>query len=194
MTHERHAPIQLGICAPNGDSASWYINAPWAWDNEHSAPIRGGLGIDWWLWDDRAFEVHGITKEQLTQEGKDIHTVNVEAVEFIKARSQVWKGQRKLVGWNVGSFDVPFLRKHLLGIASELSYQSADLNAITFAIAEARGINFGALKDQAHIAGANGADNILGTGDRHHAHDAGWDAVAALGAWDYLKKRIAHGY
>jgi DNA polymerase III epsilon subunit-like protein len=182
-THERHAPIQLGLSAPTGEVKSWLINA-WAWDGKVA-------GEDHWLWDERAFEVHGITKERLQEEGSSIPRVTLEAVSFIEAHSDVWHGSRKLVGWNVGSFDVPFVRKHLPGVASVLSYQSADLNAVCFAISEAQQLSYSDLKAEAK---AYAAEKCFDAGLKESWHDAGYDALASLYAWDYLVSRVRNGY
>jgi len=188
-SHERHVPIQLGIGAPNGDYASWLING-WQWADD----CDGIVGETCWLWDLRAAEIHGLTKEQIDRHGSSPYDVTLQAVEFIERNSKAWHGERKVVGWNVGSFDMPYLRKHMYGVARKLSYQSADLNAVTFAISEAQGISSKHLKRQAQEAGAAGAYALTGLGVDEGLHDAGWDAVAALGAWDYLKSRIREGY
>ena len=104
---------------------------------------------------------------------------------------KVRNGNRKLVGWNVGSFDVPFVRKHLPGVASVLSYQSADLNAACFIISEAQGISYKGLKARAK---EYAAEMALKDGLDEAWHDAGYDALASLYAWEYLKMRVEEGY
>lgn len=183
VTHERHVPIQLGLAAPDGTMKSWLIDS-FAWEGFK-------VGEDHWLWDERAAEVHGITKARLQEEGLSIPRVTLEAINFIEAHSNVWHGQRKLVGWNVGSFDVPFVRKHLPGVASVLSYQSADLNAACFIISEAQEVSYKGLKARAK---EYAAEMALKDGLEEAWHDAGYDALASLYAWDYLKSRVQHGY
>lgn len=194
-SHERHVPIQLGLTAPNLETASWYING-WHWSEDCTYadhPVEAcEPGVDSWLWDQRAFEVHGITKEKLEAEGQSIYEVTVEAIKFIEEHSEVWHGQRKLVGWNVGSFDVPFVRRHLPGVARVLSYQSADLNAITFAIAEAQGTSYSQLQYDAKTYAFDKAAHAEGVTKAWH--DAGFDALCSLHAFNYLQERIRNGY
>jgi len=194
-THENHAPIQLGICAPDGAWRSWYVKPDWYWrDQCGDKPMHGeDLCKEW---DPDAFKVHGIERELLETEGKTRATISAEAVAFIVQHSKTWHGERKLVGWNVGSFDAPFLRQYFPGIALKLSYQSADLNAVCFAISEANGDGYRDIKRAAQEYGGERARVLFGTDspDTWKLHDAGYDAIAALGAWDYLKERIAYGY
>lgn len=181
-THERHVPIQLGIAAPNGALFSSLIGG-WKWDGQEP-------GVDHWLWDLRAQEVHGIEREQL-EVAPLPHEVSAQAVSFIEEHSEAWHGQRKLVGWNVASFDVPFVRKHLYAVSRVLSYQSADLNAVTFAISAAQGISYKTLKRRSK---EYAAELCAETFPEEMWHDAGYDALAALHSWDYLKERIKNGY
>jgi len=192
-THERHAPIQLGLATQDGSYASWLIGG-WRWAGPST--VTGPeyeVGTQCWEWDEGAYGVHGITQEALEKFGMTPGEVTADAIAFLQQHSQAWRGERIMVGWNVGSFDAPFLRRYLPGIAREMSYRSVDLNAVTYTIAEAHGIKSKTLKRQAQEAGAERALTIPSSGT-WKLHDAGYDAVAALGAWDYLKARIQEGY
>lgn len=188
-THERHVPIQLGLAAPNGEVFTSLIGG-WRWMDDLEPGEPHVMGDDTWLWDLRAYEVHGIEQEALLA-APSPYQVSAEAVKFIEEHSNVWHGQRKVVGWNVASFDMPFVRKHLPAVSRLLSYQSADLNAICFAISEAHGISFKTLKgdskDWARLQLEERYEEALW-------HDAGYDAIAGLHSFDYLKERIANGY
>lgn len=186
-THEDHVPIQLGIAAPNGALFSSLIGG---WDFDIVRDWDTGRRAKGYAWDERAFEVHKITQEQLI--GAPLpREVSAQALEFIEEHSQAWKGERKLVGWNVASFDVPFLRKWLPGVARELSYQSADLNAVCFAISQAHGISFKEVKWRSKEYAASKLEELFA---EEMWHDAGYDAAAALHSWAYLTERIKEGY
>lgn len=181
-SHERHVPIQLGIAAPNGKLYSSLIGG-WFWDGKEA-------GVDHALWDLRAFEVHHITQEQLLS-APGLGEVNSEAVAFIEANSKAWHGNRKVVGWNVASFDMPFVRRYLPRVSNALSYQSADLNAICFAITEAHGGSYKGLKRRSK---EYAAEQLRDQFPETQWHDAGYDAAAAVHIWEYLKERVKYGY
>jgi len=188
-SHERHVPIQLGIAAPDGSLYSSLIGG-WAWADEMDLgyPVPGE---NCWLWDLRAYEVHGIDRERL-ETAPDTAQVAASALDFVEGyRPEVWHGQRKLVGWNVASFDVPFLRKHFSGLARKLSYQSVDLNAVCFAISRAHGISFTEVKARSKEYAAEQMADLF---PDEMWHDAGYDALAALHSFDYLTERIKEAY
>ncbi len=194
-THTRHVPIQLGITSPNLITRSWLIGG-WDWWNEctasyhHDCCVPEGTKADW---DARAFDVHGITQERLKADGLPLREVTQQALDFIMLTSRAWHGERKLVGWNVASFDVPFLRKYLPDVARILSYQSADLNAICFAISQAHGISYKGVKRDAQ-QWSDGMAQMNWEGADGRLHDAGYDSLLAVHAFNYLTGRIKDGF
>jgi len=149
------------------------------------------LGVDFHLWDARAYEVHGITMDKLVEQGRSPYVTSKAAQEFIEVHSQVWIGRRKLVGWNVGSFDLQFLNRYLPQVARILSYQTIDLNAVVFAAADGHGISADDLKNDTKAFGERMTNiDLPGLG----AHDAAWDARAAVHEYNYLTTRIKEGY
>ena len=89
------------------------------------------------------------------------------------------------VGWNVGGFDMPFVRAFLPQSCELISRRSLDLNALCYAFEDARVTyqgerrSFHGWKKLAH----NHAGNILG---EPNWHDALFDAQAALQAYNFL--------
>lgn len=181
-THEDHVPIQLGLTSPTGETWTWLIGG-WDWADEQ----HGGAG---WLWDEESALVHNISKTSLAA-AYWAEDVDLLAKQCVIDNSNTWKGQRKPVGWNVGSFDMPFVRKHLPTLASQLSYQSTDLNAAAFLIADAQSESVVTIKAEAK----NYAEALMTMrGWEPSWHDAGYDSAAALLSWDYLKERARNGY
>lgn len=171
-----HVPIQIGIAAPNGALFTSDIGG-WRWGESA-------------VWDYEAQKVHDRSPYQFATAPTPAQ-VTAEAVKFIEEHSEAWLGERKLVGWNVASFDAAFLRKYLPGIARVLSYQSADLNAICFAISQAHGISYKNIKEESKWY----AESMLQGGYAlPQWHDAGYDAIAARYSFEYLTDRIKEGY
>lgn len=87
------------------------------------------------------------------------------------------------VGWNVGSFDLPFIRADLPLTAAQFSHRCVDLTGICIMDAHRRGIeNYRDLKQDWQ----NAAEKALGGNGKWH--DAIWDARAALKVWELLRK------
>ena len=89
------------------------------------------------------------------------------------------------VGWNVGGFDMPFVRKFLPVSCELISRRSLDLNALCFAFEDARvtyhgeRLSFSKWKELAHYY----AGLVL---PGENWHDALFDAQAALEAYNFL--------
>jgi hypothetical protein len=89
------------------------------------------------------------------------------------------------VGWNVGGFDMPFVRKFLPVSCELISRRSLDLNALCYAFEDTRVTyhgerqSFHGWKKLAH----DHAGHILGESNWHNAL---FDAQAALQAYNFL--------
>ena len=89
------------------------------------------------------------------------------------------------VGWNVGGFDMPFVRKFLPMSSTLISRRSLDLNALCYSFEDAQVTYMGERRsflqwrDLAHEA----ASMVLGN---EGWHDALFDAQAALEAYNFL--------
>lgn len=183
-THEHHVPIQIGIAMPNeavfrSDIGGWVFYD----EDDHTQTADAHSILPWWS--SEAYGIHNITKARLTL-APDKYDVDTMAAKFIGDHSKAWLGNRIMVGWNVGSFDAPFVRQHLPKTANSLSYRSLDLNAASFTTAEALGLSWSTLKTRSKDYAAD----QLGSGGWH---DAGFDAQAALLSLDYIKQVIKHG-
>lgn len=85
------------------------------------------------------------------------------------------------VGFNVGAFDMPFVKNLLPQTYQYLSRRTVDLNALCFALAGE--FNFDTWKTRAKEY----ATEKIGY---ENQHDAGWDATMHLYAFEYLRKAI----
>jgi DNA polymerase III epsilon subunit-like protein len=180
--HERSAPIQIGIATVDGEVYSSLVGG-WKW----SGPV-GPRRFDW---SSEAQQVHGIEKSDLAT-ARDRTAVDREASDWVRERFPGAKPSTLItVGWNVAGFDHPFLRKHFKRTAGRLSYRSVDLNAVVFAITQA-GLpgptgepwKYDRLKRRVKDAAAHRANEFFGS---TKWHDAGYDALASLYAFDELK-------
>jgi hypothetical protein len=94
------------------------------------------------------------------------------------------------IGFNVGAFDMPFVRRDLPLSGQHFSYRAVDLNAICFALAEARGVDWQRIKKNA--VGVARAE-LLKSYPQLGPHDAGWDSVEAVLCYRYLVQLIGRG-
>ena len=176
-SHETSAPIQLGLYAPDGAVFRSDIGG-WHWDYRH-------------VWSEEAFGIHNITKERLSI-APDRYEVQRMAMRFVEEHSAAWRGERLPVGWNVASFDMPFIRDYLPALSNVMSYRSVDLNAVVYATAEAHGLSSKELK----IASKTFAEETLKElwpEEGPAWHDAAYDAAAAIHSMTYLTMVIQTG-
>lgn len=173
-SHEESAPIQLGIAT--GEETFNMLIGGWDWDSPHWEGYRNRI------WDEGAFEVHGITKDRLEGAPRP-RTVDELAVAWLDKQAPRHPAGRIMVGWNVGQFDVPFLRNHFPNTARAMSYRSVDLNAVVFAMEQ---MGMGKYKMLKEASKDYARDQI---GGEEQWHDAGYDALAALHSFDYLISR-----
>ncbi len=170
-THEHHVPIQIGVALDSG----WAFNS-----------LIGGW--DWGIerWDDGAFEVHGITRARLA--GAPVAAVvDEQLVKFLD--TSAGPGTKIMVGWNVGSFDRPFISQYLPKTAGLFIRRTLDLNAACYLLDEKGVRNPDTLKRQAK-AYANDKLAELHEVAGLSRHDAEYDARAALHELDYLRRML----
>ena len=140
------------------------------------------IGYDEWDEEPEAMAVHGMTKERI---------LAAPRAQVVDAKLQQWfeqQGIRKAVpvGWGVSGFDMPYARRYLPEASRFLSMRSVDLTGVAFTIAEIAGHSFNAVKG----ASKKYAERELRQrfSKQPSWHDAGYDAIAALMAWEYFKK------
>ena len=132
-----------------------------------------------------ADKVHGITLERIGR-APSIWDVDRELSLFLLTNG-VGPKRGIAVGWNVGGFDMPFVRFYLPMSAQRLSYRTIDLNAVCMTLGSARGIPWTELKKRSK---AYAREWICATDHELHAHDAGYDAMEAVLCWQWLVSEI----
>lgn len=157
--YNKHGICQLGFFTP---------------DFQYSIDINpGDVEIQ-----EEALQVNKFTKERISN-GMYYTTVDdrlVEDFHFVERDRHIIA-----IGWNVGSFDVPFIKKFLPKFHKMLSYRTVDLNAICFTINPAK------MEKTKKLAKKYAEIKIGET----NWHDALYDAKAAYWAWEYLREAVA---
>jgi len=136
-------------------------------------------------WSERAFEVHGITLESL-QSAPLPDEVDSQVYDWLIAIGVDTSSRGKIipVGFNVGAFDMPFVKDSLPKSYSLFSRRTVDLNALCFALdyKEENGMPVKAAtwkkRAKAYAIEKIGTEN---------QHDAGWDAEMHLRSYEYLR-------
>lgn len=174
--HDLSAPIQLGMASPDGAVFDMLVGG-WDWDDPKMVAYEARS------WSEEAFGVHGITKDRLLSAPKPT-LVDTLAVEWLDKHIPRHPAGRIPVGWNVSGFDVPFLRQHFPKTARAMSYRSVDLNAIVFFLDSCK---IGKYADIKRTVKLTAAMRIAGeSGQQEKWHDAGYDALASLYAYQAL--------
>ena len=139
-------------------------------------------------WSEQAFAVHGITRRRLSSSPSPAE-VDAQLYEFLIAIGADANNRGKTipVGFNVGAFDMPFVKDSLPKSYSLFSRRTVDLNALCFALdyKEENGMPVKAetwkKRAKAYAIEQIGAQN---------QHDAGWDSLMHIYCFEYLRQLI----
>jgi len=134
-----------------------------------------------------ALRVNKLEISQVDREGlKSAEEVDIELVNWLQG-SPFYKEKCKYtvipMGFNVGCFDMPFVRKFLPKSASIFGNRSLDLNALLFADGLKHGSRFKNLKHAAKLVGKAFASHYVPNLLPHHAL---YDAYVAIGVLEYI--------
>jgi len=184
---EGHALCQVGVYFPDEDQRVTY-------DIGHPFPTQ---------YQDRALAVNGFTMDRvhtLYEEGHNQYYADNRLVEecvrrWGSGRHDTPYPETRLVpvGWNVGAFDMPFVRKYLPRFSEWVSRRTVDLNAVVFSMEgiEADG-GVPTWKGWKRKSKRHAEQLLLRAGEPVMWHDAGFDAEAAYYSWNYLRG-VMHG-
>lgn len=167
--------IQIGVCDEYG--------------NTFESLIQHAPG---WFKTEQASAVHKIPDRSIIN-APHVDDVDMRLYSWLTARldDALLRGERTgirpfvPVGWNVGGFDMPFVRKFLPLSSGLISRRQLDLNALCYAFEDAQvtyqgeRLTFNKWKNLAHnFAEASFVE--------HNWHNALFDAQAALEAYTFL--------
>jgi len=167
--------IQIGVC------------------DEYGNTFESLIGHDeGWYQTEQASDVHKIPDEDILLAQRS-HQVDQRLYRWLQLRLEDARARGEStglrpfvpVGWNVGNFDMPFVRRFLPEASSLISRRSLDLNSLCYAFEDSRvtyqgeRLSFSKWKNKAH----DYAGEALGDSNWH---DALFDAQAALEAYNFL--------
>lgn len=144
-------------------------------------------------WDIEAESIHGITKEEALK-GRNAALVDIEFTNWLIELGANQK--RRLivpVGFNVGSFDMKFIKSFLPKSFDLFTRRAVDLNGICFSIDGLKYLGETKSAEQwKELAIAYGRYRLSVEGDKGlaDAHDAEFDAWVHAYAWEFLKESI----
>lgn len=194
--HKESAPIQIGLAYfdKKGNPHYWrsYIGG-WNWVKSEQL-YRGHRGFGDHVWTPEAADVHGIPKSRLVTAPRRLQ---------VDQNAQAWlddlpdyDGSYKLipVGWNVRGFDMPFIKQHTPHLYKRFQRRQVDLNSFVFSIDK-----MGLYKPTGGIWKFSTAKRVAKERAAQRTkleypsldwHDAGFDALAGLYAWEELQKMV----
>jgi DNA polymerase III epsilon subunit-like protein len=142
------------------------------------------------VWSEEAEAVHQFTKEDVV--GYGLHPKTVDPIVSKWANPSGHKRDFVMVGFNVGSFDRPFIKQLLPTLYERFSRRSVDLNSLIFAMSDSNS-EFDILKTNAKRYAFEQMEGMF-SGFRNRQHDAEYDAVMSLYCFEYLKSKIKNRF
>jgi hypothetical protein len=191
--HKRSALIQVGIANEYGQIFSEYVGG-WTWDDGNPWNLTGERRYDW---NETAAGIHNIPRSTVDA-ARPPHEVDADAEAWIHANVGVVGKAIIAVGWNVAGFDFPFWREYLPRAAGSMAYRSVDLNALVFYVTQAGmlrpdGQPWTYYKLKGYVKREAAEMHYARTGGEAQNHDAGYDALVSIYAWDVLKDVLRGG-
>lgn len=159
-----HSTIQIGIVLPNGKKL-----------------VSDLIPQEYLAIDPKALEVNGFTRERLMR--APFAPIVDEELSTTMCEAGYGEGDLTAVGFNVGSFDIPFIRKDLPKVAKFFSYRNLDLTALAIFYELQTGKSYRDLKDRLH-------EKIVIALGRDQRHDALYDAEASLVALKLFQTEV----
>ena len=143
------------------------------------------LKQDEMTWSMEAQGIHQFTKDDVAN-GEDPTEIDPVIANWVNPGG----GRRDfvMVGFNVGSFDRPFIKQTLPITYRKFSRRSVDLNSLIFSMSDTDG-QFQKVKAGAKDYAFEKMDGIF-SGSKDRQHDAEYDAVMSLYCFEYLRKLI----
>ena len=141
-------------------------------------------------WSDQAEEVHEFSRDYIEKNGEDPAMIDQALANW--ANPTNFKRDFVMVGFNVGSFDRPFVAQSLPILFSKFSRRSVDLNSLIFMMSDTNS-QFERIKGRAKDYAFTMMDGMF-DGFKNRQHDAEYDAVMSLYCFHYLRSLIDPKY
>lgn len=142
-----------------------------------------------YVWSPQAFEVNRFTHERILNAPYAADEVDDQLAEWLE---DLGAEPRQVIpiGWNVGSFDMPFVRRTFPSAGRFFPHRSLDLNSVCFTMSGLMDTGgtpaeWDGIKRMANRY----AEEMLG--GEAEWHDALYDAKASVLAWRYLRNLLA---
>jgi DNA polymerase III epsilon subunit-like protein len=140
------------------------------------------------VWSEEAEKIHGISLEQIENAELDASQADDFLYDWFIANKVNPKDKYHNfpVGWNVASFDMPYIKKYLPKTFKLFSYKSVDLHSVCCSLDGKKGLSEKRWKE----AAKKYASTICPEREGYKAHNAEWDSVMSLGCFNFLRKEI----
>jgi DNA polymerase III epsilon subunit-like protein len=137
-------------------------------------------------WSEEAEGVHQFSQEHIEKNGEDPAMVDRQLAEW--ANPSTHRRDFVMVGFNVGSFDRPFIKQTLPLLYGKFSRRSVDLNSVIFSMSE-NNTQFERIKGKSKDYAFEKMEGMF-EGFSNRQHDAEYDAVMSLYCFEYLTSLI----
>jgi DNA polymerase III epsilon subunit-like protein len=138
------------------------------------------------VWSMEAQEVHQFTQEDV--KGYGIYPSIVDPITANWANPGSQRRDFVMVGFNVGSFDRPFIKQTLPLTYGKFSRRSVDINSVIFSMSDTN-TQFERIKDKAKSYAFEKMEGMFND-FKNRQHDAEYDAVMSLYCFEYLRTLI----
>jgi hypothetical protein len=171
--------IQIGLAVGEGGDERVTELIGWDRGDFHADPV--------------AMEVHGIPEATILAAPR---ADEVDERLFAWCLAHGGSTEKRVlvpVGWNVGAFDLPFVRHTLPRTFRLLSRRTVDLNAVCFTLGGATTVEGSRPKwtGWKRMAKRAAEERLAALGIEPAWHDAGYDALASLAAFRWMRERIS---
>lgn len=156
------------------------------YDNDRVISVGAILNPGIMEWSVQAEEVHKFTRETIEKHGEDPAMIDESLAEWANPSTQ--RRDFVMVGFNVGSFDRPFIKQQLPITYGKFSRRSVDLNSVIFAMTSTNS-KFEKIKAQSKEYAFRKMEGMF-EGFKDRQHDAEYDAVMSLYCFEYLQSII----
>lgn len=138
-----------------------------------------------YAWDDVAASVHGFTREQVDSWDVSVGEADKMLYDWLVGVGckPSKRSDNVAVGFSVGSFDMPFVKRFLPDTFSLFTRRFLDLNALVYMLAVKTGEEF--LSVKTHVM-----DEVVERIGYNKAHDAGWDAIMSVVFMEVVEERL----